>query len=411
MCAGKSVSHGSDLRRLPSGCSIIKVFKKYSYEQGSEIVEHSWEVIRYRMLDGKIYEGYFPADGEPEVLDMVPGTHASGNFLASLAFNKYLLDTPLYREICRIMSEDMRVSRMTLTNWLAKGAAHIKELLKVLKRQYLAKDSIVNCDETWCCVKVSDSYKKKYMWCLVNKLSKIVIYCYESGSRSRDVLRHISGDSSVKALQSDGYNVYMYLDDRLIDTDYLCCMAHARAKFKYALEQGGDADASYFLKCIGELYGLESEYEKGRLSPEQIRSCRQGLKTKEIIIRLRSKLDSLMSDGHPPRGDLMEKALRYLDTFWNQQFVYLKDGRYSIDNSIAERFIRPLAGERKNSLFFGSDKMAEVSAAYHTVISTCRMHGISALEYLCKFFREIVLGRRDYENLLPMTIGINTNKF
>ena len=26
------------------------------------------------------------------------------------------------------------------------------------------------------------------------------------------------------------------------------------------------------------------------------------------------------------------------------------------------------------------------------------------------FFREVVKGRRDYENLLPMTIGINTNK-
>ena len=27
-----------------------------------------------------------------------------------------------------------------------------------------------------------------------------------------------------------------------------------------------------------------------------------------------------------------------------------------------------------------------------------------------EFFREVVKGRRDYENLLPMTIGINTNK-
>ncbi|WP_410489669.1 IS66 family transposase [Bacteroides finegoldii] len=35
---------------------------------------------------------------------------------------------------------------------------------------------------------------------------------------------------------------------------------------------------------------------------------------------------------------------------------------YSIDNYIAERFIRPLAGERRNSLFFGSDRMARVSA-------------------------------------------------
>ena len=75
-------------------------------------------------------------------------------------------------------------------------------------------------------------------------------------------------------------------------------------------------------------------------------------------------------------------------------FSYLSDGRYDIDNSIAERFIRPLAGKRRNSL-----------------LSTCRMNGLSALEYLKKFFHEIVKGRKDYENLLPMTIGINTNKY
>ncbi|MEO4797336.1 hypothetical protein ABHZ39_17410 [Bacteroides uniformis] len=56
-------------------------------------------------------------------------------------------------------------------------------------------------------------------------------------------------------------------------------------------------------------------------------------------------------------------------------------------------------------------QMANVSAAYHTLISTCRANGISALAYLKRFFREVVKGRRDYENLLPMTIGINTNKF
>ena len=55
--------------------------------------------------------------------------------------------------------------------------------------------------------------------------------------------------------------------------------------------------------------------------------------------------------------------------------------------------------------------MANVSAAYHTLLSTCRMNGLSTLEYLKKFFREVVNGRRDYENLLPMTIGLSINKY
>ena len=59
---------------------------------------------------------------------------------------------------------------------------------------------------------------------------------------------------------------------------------------------------------------------------------------------------------------------------------------------------------------FGSNRMAHVSAAYRTLTSTCRSNGISVLAYLKVFFREVGKGRRDYENLLPMTIGINTNK-
>lgn len=43
---------------------------------------------------------------------------------------------------------------------------------------------------------------------------------------------------------------------------------------KYAPEQDGDMDAEYFLDCIGELYKLEAEYEKGQLSQKPIKNRR-----------------------------------------------------------------------------------------------------------------------------------------
>ena len=102
----------------------------------------------------------------------------------------------------------------------------------------------------------------------------------------------------------------------------------------------------------------------------------------------------------------MLKALNYLHNYWRQLFAYRHDGRYTIDNNIAERNIRPTTVERKNSLFYGSGLMAEVSAVYHTFISTCSMLGVSAQKYFKMFFSAIIEGRRDYANLLPMTIGI-----
>ena len=127
---------------------------------------------------------------------------------------------------------------------------------------------------------------------------------------------------------------------------------------------------------------------------------------------MRCKYERVLSIHHPPalnREPQEDEVFIVMSKLY--LFSYLSDGRYDIDNSIAERFIRPLAGKRRNSLLFVGSRMANVSAAYHTLFSTCRMNGLSALEYLKKFFHEIVKGRKDYENLLPMTIGINTNKY
>ena len=222
-------------------------------------------------------------------------------------------------------------------------------------------------------------------------------------------MKEFLGDAKIKSLQSDGYNVYMYLDNELMDMEHLCCLAHARAKFKYAYDQGC-LQARIFLEQMARLYGMEESYRRERLAADEVYRRRNSKETTEVIEKIRTELYDLLANPDERRSELMSKALNYLKNFWNQIFAYLKDGRYSIDNTIAERFIRPLAGERKNSLFFGSNRMANVSAAYHTLISTCRANGISALAYLKNLFREVVKGRRDYENLLPITIGINTNK-
>lgn len=412
MAADKDVLHKSDEKKLPAGAKVLKRYLRYAYDQQTIVTEHQYQTIRYKLPDGTIHEGYFPCDGEPEVLDVVPGTHASSSMMAYLVYNHYELDTPVYREIKRIMSEKMTMSRMTIHNWLYKSCLFAKEVMKLLMELALEKDSYVNCDETWNKVRIEiecegskkKKYRKRYMWCLVNRKARIVIYVYEEGSRGRDALKTILGDHKIKALQSDGYNVYMYLDDKLVDIEHLCCMAHSRAKFVYAAEQGNDPVAQQFVDIIGELYQLEREYENGLLTSEQILLARKSLKTQEIIGRLRSLLDVHTRDDHPPRGELMEKALAYLKKYWNQLFAYLHDGDYTIDNSIAERYIRPYSGERKNCLFYGSHKMARVSAVFHTLISTCHAQGLSALNYLKAFFGAIAQGRRDYENLTPMAL-------
>lgn len=127
----------------------------------------------------------------------------------------------------------MTISKNTLRNWLKKGKKHLDELVRVLKSVALEKDSIVNCDETWCKVRKYDRYKKCYIWVLVNKAQKTAIFFYEDGSRGREVLTDFLGDAELKSIMSDGYNAYVFIGDelksaRFKDTIHQVCMSHAK---------------------------------------------------------------------------------------------------------------------------------------------------------------------------------------
>lgn len=399
-------THESSLDKMPDGAEFVKFKTAYSYDQTVQVREHQYQIVVFK-LNGRLYEAYLPADGEPEYIDKVPGTKATSEFMAYLSYDRFHLHTPIYREVQRLLDESMSVCRQTLSNWLYRVSIPASKVVSHLLDCALCDDAIVNVDETWVRVKdeKDNTYRKKYTWCLVNKKERIVIYHYDNGSRGRKVLKELIGDHHIKALQSDGYNVYLYLDNELVDIEHLCCMAHARAKFKYAADQG-DTEAQYFLDLIGELYGLEKTYRDMELDPEDIKTARNNGRTSQILGDIYNRLVHLRQEGHPPRSELMEKALNYMFSYWKQLTAWRKDGRYDIDNTLAERYIRPMSGERKNSLFFGSQKMAVVSATFHTLMATCHARGISRLRYLKEFFHGLVIGRKDYENMLPSTVQL-----
>ncbi len=439
MEAKEIVLHESDKEAIPEGWTVINDFYRDVFEKVTKIVGHRIHFLICKDGEGKVKAVYQPVgkkgkrwvreaedvkdaihkvkygpvldeEGEP-IVDCVPGTSATSGMLAQLTVDHYLNNIPYYR-LCNYYKDcGLQMVRQSMINWIGRAGEPLAKLIPLLLDKAVEKDSVVNCDETWCRVRVNGRYRKRYTWCLVNKEAKIVIYCYRKGARSRDALTDILEDRLPMAMQTDGYNVYMYLDDKLIDTEHICCMAHARAKIFKAFVTDKEPDAKYLLDLIGELYALEEHYQKLGLTPDGIKLRRNNDETSEIIIKLRSKIDAMKADGHPPMGGLLEKAVDYLDSFWDRIMAYRNNGRYSIDNNIAERFMKPLVNERKDSCFFGSDKMANVSAVYHTLISTCKLMKVSVCEYFSKVFAKIVRGCTDYSSMLPMNMGLSVNKY
>lgn len=410
---GTSKEYRSDLSKISGRILERKMVPVFHLEVN--LVEERFEMVHYVEKGKKPKWGYFPKAGNPQVVTKFDGTKATPEFLQAIAYEVYVKNVTfglLHRWLTDL---GMKVSANTLRNWLKKGKKYLDELVKVLKEVALEKESIVNCDETWCKVRKYDHYKKCYIWVLVNKAEQTVIFFYEDGSRGRDVLTHFIGDAELKSVMTDGYNAYVFIGDELSAAEqspnlkkaiHQVCMAHFKAKLDKALEQAGDTHACPFLSGVDFYYKRERQYDAEGLTPEERVKRRQDLESKDMQITLRQYLKIELDKDPSETTPYLREALNYLDKFWNNIFAFLKDGNLPIDNNLAERTIRPLTTQRNAMLHFGSDEGVEMAATYHSIISTVKMQGKSAWEYLGKFFTKIFNGCKDFISLRPDKIGL-----
>ncbi len=407
--AGESIEHPSDLAKVPGRIIERRMVRVFSFR--TFLTEECFEMVHYAEPGKKPKWGYFPTEGHPEVITKFEGTKATPEFLQAIAYEVYVKNVTFGLLHQWLTDMGMTISKNTLRNWLKKGKKYLDELVCVLKSIALEKDSIVNCDETWCKVRKYDHYKKCYIWVLVNKAQKTAIFFYENGSRGRDVLTDFLGDAELKSIMSDGYNAYVFIGDELKsaqfkDTVHQVCMSHAKNKFVKASNQGGEPAAGRFSNILKAFFMKERKCDDAGFTPEERLRERQSLETKELLIELRSLLDSELSKDSEFRSQYYTEALNYLNRFWKEIFAYLDDGDLPIDNNLAERTIRKLTTQRNNSLHYGSDAGAEMAATYHSVIGTVKLHGSSVWNFIGTFFKNIFNGCRDYVNMVPDKIAL-----
>ena len=150
-------------------------------------------------------------------------------------------------------------------------------------------------------------------------------------------------------LQVDGYAGYRILAE-MGDVRLAFCWAHARRRF-YELAAAGPAPiASEALQRTGELYAVEHDI-RGRPADER-RSTRRA-RSRPVIEALepwlRAKLEIVSQKGK------LAEAIRYALSRWEGLSHFLDDGRVELDSNVVKRAIRPLALNRRNALFAGSD--------------------------------------------------------
>jgi hypothetical protein len=235
--------------------------------------------------------------------------------------------------------------------------------------------------------------KTGYFWVLARddrpwrgRAPPAVVYSYAPGRGGEHAIALLRGYSGV--LQTDAYAAYGKLADPKrgggpVTLAY--CWAHWRRQWFDIAKSPPAPIAAEVLQRIAELYQIEAEI-RGEEADAR-RAVRQQ-KSKPLIEALKSWLEEMLRQV--PSGSSTAKAIRYGFNQWDGLLRFLDDGRIEIDSNTVERSMRPVALNRKNALFAGSDEGAENWAMLASLIETCKLHGINPHAYLTDVLTKLV---------------------
>lgn len=222
-----------------------------------------------------------------------------------------------------------------------------------------------------------------------------VVYVYAPDRKAERPMTHLDG--FVRILQVDGYSGYRPLAAKNA-VSLAFCWSHVRRRF-YELAAAGPAPiATETLRRIAELYRTEDDI-RGRAQDER-RAVRQE-KSRPITDSLASWLTEQL--GLISQKTKLAEAIRYTLSRWDGLTRFIDDGRIEIDSNAVERSIRPIALNRKNALFAGSDAGAEHWATIASLIETAKLNDVEPLGYLIDVLTKIVNGHPNsqIDTLLP----------
>ena len=322
---------------------------------------------------------------------IVEGGIPTEALIAQVLVSKYADHLPLYPQAQIYARQGVQLDRSTLADWVGRAAWYLRPLRDhVLER--LRRSERLFADETTAPVlnPATGRTKTGQLWAYARDDRPwggddppMVAYVYAADRKSERAEAHLGDFAGI--LQVDGYGGYAALAKRRQQIQLTFCWAHVRRKF-YELADNSPV-ATEVLRRIAGLYVIEDEVRG--TSAEQRRQVRAE-RSRVIVDDLRHYLEA-RSHQVSAKSKLGE-AIRYALTRWDGLSRFLDDARIDLDNNTIERSIRPLALNRKDALFAGSDEGGDNWAVIATLIENCKISGINPHIWLTETLGKLAAG-------------------
>ena len=337
---------------------------------------------------------------EPDVPPAALKLNADPALVANIAVERFDDSLPLHRQERRFARLGAPIAKSTMVGWLSVTSQMLRRIYQRMK-ELLLQSKVIATDDTP--MKVQDRTKTKNI-----KLGRVWGYCGDD-EHPVNLFDYTCGRGRVGPLSFlAGFEGFL-LGDCFSGNQALCaetgcihvaCHAHARRYFIKA-EPNYPGACAEILSMYRDLFRIESDAKELGVSGEQLKLMREQ-EAKPLLEKMKAWLDHNALIALPKSS--FGKAIFYCLNNWTELTNYLLDGHLRIDNNLVEQEMKRVAINRKNSLFFGSDKGGEDAEVFMSLISTCRRHAVDPWRYLTDVIEKLTEDPdRDIEQLLPHT--------
>ena len=346
---------------------------------------------------------------------VIPKSIASPSLIADVIAKKYVDATPFYRQEQNNKRYGIPVTRNNMCNWSIKVANTYFKFLANRMRELLYAEPVIHCDETHLEVLNEPgrpAHAKSYVWVTTSaeyqKDFKIALYHYSETRSDMEARRILKGYEGY--VMCDGYAVYDSISKRgkkgeeAMQIKSVACLVHVRRKFTDALkllkpEDRVGTSAEKATKMIGKIFHIDNQWNE--LEPKERYVKRQE--------QLKPALDDFFAWVETESGLALPKskygqAIEYARNQREKVMRVLEDGRLELDNSLAERTVKPFVIGRKNWIFANTAGGAGASCILYSIVESAKLNGLIPFEYL-KYLLEVMptmkLNEENLDKILP----------
>jgi hypothetical protein len=204
-----------------------------------------------------------------------------------------------------------------------------------------------------------------------------------AGENLAELLKARDVDMEPPTLMSDG------LESRNLPTGHVVnevnCLAHARRGVVDQLANFPE-ECRHIIEQLREVYRVEAQCKRDGLSAVE-RLARHQQSSAPVMAALEKWLEKKLEQKLVEPNSDLGKAFRYMLKRWQKLTGFLRAPGVPVDNNTCERALKMAIRHRRNSMFYRSDRGAEIGDMFMSLIYTAELRGENPFDYLTAVLR------------------------